>query len=630
MEKIHKMRKEPLLHDNCAPDAGREDLWPWAPLLLLFLSLLAFANSFPSAFIQDDIHIVQNNPLVHSLDLLRIFTSDYWYGIEYSGLYRPLTILTLALNRLLTGSAPWGFHLVNVLLHGGVTLLLWLTLSRWGLPRLAALVAAILFAVHPLHTEVLNEVVGRSELLVALFLLLALHAAPGRSRRSQGLVIFFFTLALLSKEHAIVLIALLPLFDAFTTGGWSVWRQRWPLYLGMLGIAFLWLLLRHYGVDHNGPLAQYSPTVVPLAYVPWEIRALTGLQYQWVYLAKLFVPYQLQAVYSLADLPPVLTSYWSLRSLLVVVAWCIVGVLAGWGWRRRQWWALFVLCYLASFSLTANILLPIGVTFAERLTYLPSLWFCAGLGVVLHAGLQDKRLQVLASVLLLGFFLGYTTVTVLRNRDFASEIRLWSKEVRSNPEDFLGWQSMAETLSANRRYDEADRAYRHLLQMQPDFQGGLRSYVAFLVGRERYPEAMEPASRALLLAEREKNQVGIAYDLTNLAQIYVELRQYDLALGQLARAEAKAMENRDFYFVMLGSAWEGKGEYARAIEAFARAKIYSYDRNTSLRYGRSLFKLGRLNEAKPLLEEATRLDNNAEAWLMLQQISSGQGSRPEP
>ena len=71
-------------------------------------------------------------------------------------------------------------------------LLLWLTLSRWGLPRLAALVAAILFAVHPLHTEVLNEVVGRSELLVALFLLLALHAAPGRSRRSQGLVIFFF------------------------------------------------------------------------------------------------------------------------------------------------------------------------------------------------------------------------------------------------------------------------------------------------------------------------------------------------------------------------------------------------------------------------------------------------------
>ena len=76
------------------------------PLFLCLVVSLVYANSFPGAFIFDDIHIVQNNALVKNLDLATIFRSDYWHGIDNTGLYRPLTILSLAVNRLVLGESP--------------------------------------------------------------------------------------------------------------------------------------------------------------------------------------------------------------------------------------------------------------------------------------------------------------------------------------------------------------------------------------------------------------------------------------------------------------------------------------------------------------------------------------------
>ena len=123
----------------------------WQASAIVFVTLLIYLNSFPGTFIWDDHTIVVNNPLVNSLDVKGIFLSDYWMNAGSGNLYRPVTILSLALNRALLGSSALAFHLINVLLHAGVCLLLWQMLRRWGFAPPLALLSALLFAVHPIH-----------------------------------------------------------------------------------------------------------------------------------------------------------------------------------------------------------------------------------------------------------------------------------------------------------------------------------------------------------------------------------------------------------------------------------------------------------------------------------------------
>lgn len=614
------------LHDLPSPLRRRYAV----PLLLALLTLLVYANSFPGAFIQDDLHIVKNNPLVADLDLIRIFTSDYWLGLEHTGLYRPLTILSLALNRLLLGESVWGFHLVNVVLHAVNAILLWLMLRRWEIPWQGALLAAVLFAIHPIHSEVVNMVVGRSELLVACSLLLALLFARRDDAIGRGLTMLFFAAAMLAKENAIVFLAILPLVDVYLNGGVAVWRQRWPLYAGLCGVALAWFCLKTFAVIPVGIQSLYSPAVVPLAYLPWDSRVLTALQYQWVYLAKLFAPWHLQAAYSQADLPPIISSVFSRAGFLVLVMSTSALLYIGYGWRRWRLWALFFLLYLISFIPTANIFLPIGVTFAERLAYFPSIWFCAGLAVVLTSHRFPRELQqrlVLGAVIVA--LLVYSAILVRRNSDFANELRLWSQEVRINSEDYLGLQSYAEVLNIHHRYEESESVYKKLLALQPEFQGALRSYVAFLVRQERFAEALPYASRSLRRSEELNDKAGFAYDSTNLAHLHIGLGEFEQALVLLQRTSDREVAERDYYLALLGRALSGVGQSAAAVEAFSKLQFYRADLDVALHYGLSLLRLGKLDEARVKLTLASDQTAQPEAWNGLGTVLAQQGQLAE-
>src|SRR5713101_4355442 len=121
------------------------------PVLLVFLSLLIYANSLPNGFVFDDKIIIERNPLLRSADgIPRLFVTPYWAGEgRFNRLYRPVTSTTFALNYLAGKSDPWGFHLTNALLHGFVAVLLWaLLVELFGFKSLA-LFAALLFVVHP-------------------------------------------------------------------------------------------------------------------------------------------------------------------------------------------------------------------------------------------------------------------------------------------------------------------------------------------------------------------------------------------------------------------------------------------------------------------------------------------------
>src|SRR5258708_28423309 len=232
--------------------------------LLLAAVVLVYGNTMLNEFTMDDGLYVVNNPQVTDPSVRELFAPN-----EIGRVFRPFTFATLALNWAVNGARPFGFHLLNLMLHAAVTWLLYLLLQAVLGPSLqaktSALVAALLFAVHPIHTEAVASVVGRAELLAAGFLLAAwmLHL---RDREIAALICFL--LALLSKESAAAFLALVLVGD-YARGEWKP-RLRYARIAGvtLLYVGLLWKIQ----AGHIGP-ANVSLLVNPLAVAPagWRI-----------------------------------------------------------------------------------------------------------------------------------------------------------------------------------------------------------------------------------------------------------------------------------------------------------------------------------------------------------------------
>lgn len=585
---------------------------------LFLLASLVYANSFPGTFVLDDIHIVQNSQIVKSLDWLTIFRSDYWHPLENSGLYRPLTILSLAVNRLVLGSQAWGYHLVNVLLHGVVTVLFWRVLILWRLPSLVALLAAALFAVHPIHQEVVNVIVGRSELLVALFLLGAFLCA-----RSERFVVAsatgpFLLAALLSKENAVTFLLMLPLADAFLGGETlQVWRQRWRFYAYLLGIVVLWLAWYKLGLVSDLPRSRLTEAAAPLAYVDGLTRILTALEHQWLYLKLMLVPIPLQSVYSVADLPPFIDRFFSMRAMAVLAASAALLAALSLGWLRREPAALFGVLYVAAFSITSNIPFAIGVTMAERLAYLPSLWFCAGFATLLLHAWGSGAVQRCCRFLALVWLTFFAYLCLERNPDFLSEPELWLAEVRQNPADFLGWQNVAETMMNSGRYVEAESAFQRMLALAPDYPGGLRSRAFFLLSQGRFEEAQASARKASRLSASKGDRIAVAFDSLDIAESLVALDRQEEALKVLEPSRLM-LDRVSRLHELRARALNALGRDQEAIDAFAKVTTIAPGSDLHLKLAISLLRLGRHEEAKEhLLGDFDVRGEFAETWNLL-------------
>jgi tetratricopeptide (TPR) repeat protein len=578
-------------------------------LVLLVVVLVTYANSFPGAFIQDDFSIVVENQLVTGFDVPGIFQSDYFGVGENSGLYRPLTVFSLGLNYLLFGEQPWGFHLVNVLLHGGVALLLWQALRLWKVAAPVAWLSALLFAVHPIHTEVVNQAVGRGELQVALFLLLALCASRKEGAAGATLTVVSYLLALLSKEHAIVFLALLPVMDSFLLGPSKAFCKRWRLYAVLALVTATWLAWWQWGVPRLVQPDAYDPVYVFMAYLPDGARVFTTLKLQGLYLAKMLLPYGLQGVYSGPGFPGFVMNPWSLSGIAIVVVSALLFLLGWFGWRRREVWALGLVLYVISFLPTSNILFPIGVSFAERLTYLPSLWFCVGLSSLLFA-LRRWQRPVFYGFLFYAVVLG--TLSVDRNRAFASETRLWQTDIERSETNVLAWVTLA---GAQKRTSplQAEQTFEKMLEVMPDdYAEAWHSWGLYLARNHRFEEALVSTKRAELLWSASSDPRA-DYSRGLLAFLYLENDDFSRALYWLDRG-ARFANNEDRIFELRGRALSGLGEHEQAIESFSRMKIVDPGSGIPFHFGMSLLQVGRLDEATPWLEREVSEQESAPAW----------------
>ncbi len=533
-------------------------------LPVFLLGVLAYSNTIGNGFVFDDRLIIERNPAIHSLSgIPGLFVTPYWTGEGAANrLYRPLTTATFSLNRALGNGGPAGFHLVNALLHGASALLLLLLLARLFRLRWMALGASALFAVHPVLTESVAGLVGRSEILATLFLLAALlvdrRGGEGRVPAVLGSLGLFF-LALLSKENALAYPALLILTDLLLgpPEGTSRRGRRCEI-AATLAVAAFYLILR-WNVLGNLMETSAIPEVDNLLVgVPAWRRILTALALAARYLGLFLFPARLSADYSARQIEPV-------SGVLDPAGWLGVGLAAAWlilfcRFRRRlvplSWGMGFA---AVSFFLVSNVPFPVGTIFAERLLYLPLVGLCAATGFLVSAA-AGKRPRTVAAV-------GAAVLVLLaartweRNRDWKDDFSLFRSAVRVSPRSARVRYNLG---NAHRRRGElarAEESYRACLGIYPDFEPALRNLGVVLAEMGRAEEAIGFFRQAL---ERHPESASLHNNLGNAYR--------SLGRGAEAEAEYKRVLDLDPFSAdarnNLGALFLDRGDAARAEVEF--------------------------------------------------------------
>lgn len=426
-------------------------------LLLCLCSLLPFLNSLGNGFTFDDLFIVQNNPLVTDpFRIEEIFTSNYWGSYQNLGAYRPLTILSFHVNAFFGFAAPkpFWFHGANLLLNLANTLLLFFLFLLLFQDPLQALFPALLFSLHPIHTEAVTSVVGRSELLSAFFLLSSFllfvrSLSPFRSK-TFFLSLLLYTLGLLSKENCLTLLGLLPLYGLFwhkRLQGKSPSHRTWLIpFLGFLIPTFFYLLIRmalfglpwkiQHGVDpiklrYLNPLfgAESLPRLFTCAYVFGR------------YLKLLFFPTALSADYSHPEIPFVTAPY-TVSVLIPLLFFFCTFALFPLLWRRAPALLFGIAWFYATFSIVSNLFLSVGTIMGERLLYLPSAGFCVALASPLSWLYRKREFRRGALLVLVVLVATLALRTARRNLDWTDNLTLFEKTSKTSPRCARNWSNL--------------------------------------------------------------------------------------------------------------------------------------------------------------------------------------------
>jgi hypothetical protein len=444
-----------------------------AAVLVTHLPLLG------AGYVQDDHVAVEGNAIVEAGSLSAILGASYWEGALGGDrtLYRPVTVASFALERAATGGAHAAVsHGVNLVLHAAVSWLLYSLAVRFGVEPVAALLAALLFAVTPSKSEAVANVVGRSEVLSAVFTLAAVRCAAEVGHRGAAwAAAACVLLACGSKETGLVALPLVLLVAMVAR------RDRRALEVGGTVapsvLAFtIFVILRTRALEAFFP-PQPVPTIDNPLVVEQGVRYFaTALGLIARYARIVIFPFRLANDYSGASIP-METAYLAWRPLLGVAILAALAVTAS----RGRVAALFVAITVLPYLLVSNLLVPVGAIFAERFLYLP----VAGLGLLASLAIVKLgargRIAALAAIAVLG------VAMFARSLDWKDDATIFAVTARNNPMSprapywlgnndgaianwptFAGpWHQKGVALARKGDLPAAERAIRESLRSEP-------------------------------------------------------------------------------------------------------------------------------------------------------------------
>lgn len=549
-------------------------------VVLLSLAVLPYSNIFFNLFVYDDGFQVVANPYAHSFRYLRrIFTTSVWSFLGAQGVsnyYRPIMTFGYLLTYRIAGLVPFSFHLANIVLNAIVVWLVFLILRRFSGERVA-LVAAGLFALHPIHTESVTWIAGVTDLELAVFYLatfliyLKLPEAKNKSW-TRTMMCACYALALLSKEQAMTLPVLVMLFEHFYRDDRSTTmpKEKFSRYGALWIIAALYLAVR--GVVMGGFAA-----VIMRPKLSWYETGLSAVALIGGYLGKLIWPVHLSAFY-VFHASQHFTDAKVLQGLSGLVLCAILFAVL---WRRAHIVSFAVLWVFLPLGPVLNARwMPAGV-FGERYLYLPSFGFCwlvAWGAVQLWNGSVPTipRLVVRTVPALLGVIaLLYGVKTVARNRDWRDEETLFRTVIESQG-DISMIRSNLGTLAFDIGNSElAEREWLDALAIGPSNEHALDSMAFLRQMQHRYFESMDYAGRALRIRPEDTfGRVTLAETQAAMGRTPEADWQFRIATT-LAPLSTSAHNTYGKFLLAQGRSEDARFEYERSVDADFNTDAYN-------------------------------------------------------
>lgn len=434
----------------------------WLIAIFLFSATLYVPTIFHD-FVFDDKDIVQRHPATQGFkDSWRAFTMPYWPGMESLGIYRPLPLASYALNRVFLGSEPWGYHLVNVVLNGFVCVLVYLLFR--------SAIIALFFAALPIHVEAVSYIVGRAEILMALFFLAAwiFHR-----RERWSLAIICYLCSIFSKEHALFL------WPIFLLDDWraresdrreSLWEGRGEgetlrefiaasirVYAGYLGGIAVYMLARYLALGRLWADSAWQY----LASIDYLNRILTMAKFFFLYY---FWPL-VSGTHLCADFSPpgfpiaAKTDFLGWLSLLVLVI-LILGAIY-YFYRRQSVTGFWIIFFFLPLLPASNFLIPTSTFGGQRYLYLPSLAFAA----LAANALCSSRKLFIVFFMVMSFF---SAMTLRGGQIWKNNETLFRAVTQELPKNSLAHNMLGVTYAERGQVAQALKEFKTAVALQPE------------------------------------------------------------------------------------------------------------------------------------------------------------------
>lgn len=513
---------------------------PWMrtslSLLLIFAcATLVYINSLGNVFVMDDLTLIQGSLGIRSLENIRNILLHA---------YRPLRTLSYAIDYYFWGLDPKGYHITNILLHGLSSLWVYAIVQRLTRNVRISLYTAVLFAVHPIHTDAVTYMSGRRDVLFAFFFLAAFYFFLGYRENRKARYAFasfaLFIMSLLSKEMAASFPFLIFGYDfiwrfsshsrAFTGGYFAdmlrsvkqVVKKHIYFYASLFALipfaAYCYLFMRQ------------ASSMVESSKIEWwggsiYTNILTVSYVLIYYIKKSFFPIVLAADnFSFPVMHSVLDGRVIISILVLTSLFCLFLI-----WMNKKKLLAFGVASFFITLLPVMQIIPHHDLISEHYLYLPSMGFCLVLGLA-FARMENvfKKAPVIIFLLIILTASIYSIRTLERNRDWRSELSIYLKDLRVHPENkrvhfFLGKAYVNTFL-----YEKAMREFDKATSGDQVFTEGFayKSFIDYKRGE---------FGRALNEGVKVPDNNRWFFNYLNMGRIYQILGEFDSALDSFSK-----------------------------------------------------------------------------------------------
>lgn len=603
----------------------------WHFLLLLTAVALVYGNSLQGSFHYDDFHSIVDNPHIRRLGNVPAFFADptLFSGDAAKAMYRPVLLVTYALNYAVGGYEVTGYHLVNIAMHAFNACMVWWLAVLLG-RRDLALWAGLLFAVHPVCTEPVNYISSRSESLVAAFYLLSsCFFIYGEERPDARFRIYSwmaFGLGLLSKSTAITLPGVLLLYDYFFIShrdwvslGRNLAKRHGPYCLlaggYILTISLNGFLTRSISEPVREGGVQFFTQTVALVYYGVLLVMPVGLnvEHQFFEQSSPEAPVVMAALLLVLSLVGLLIYHWRLDLVRFLRLWIGISLLPVLAMPRRHDLALFLNLWMG-IALLPVLAMPLNVLVNERRLYLVCAAFCIGLACLLPGRLTASlRLagREVRMALALALLLSCGLLTLSRNAVWSDELTLWQDAVAKSPAMPRPHAHLGNALRQVGQLQRAEEAFEATLALDSQHRAARTNLANLRYEAARAEADAGRAQQHYRRAVREYKKV-LALDstyveaLNGLGNAYRTMGDGDAAGLYYRRVIALQPHFAQAHF-NLASLLVEQADYGRAVDIFKRALELERDAETYAGLGRSLFRLERFGEAEEAYLSACQL-----------------------